>query len=652
MARLASPNLKLSHQGLILVFILLAIEFCFVGGLFHLLSEAEKEARREEHLRQVIVATNRLIELNYVAIYAVRDFVSTRDTFHEKKYIRSCDEMKKELDWLDKNLADQPYQRELVNRIRSKFNVAFQVADRAREIFEEGGSIMELSALLKAKGEFHELNKQLVPDFQDLLRAQRRIEEIAPQKQRNFREQAKTFLLIGVVLNVVIAIAMAVFFTRGIISRLEVVVDNTKRLKEGNALREPLEGQDEIAKLDQVFHEMASELNEASRKERMALSEAKEAEARIRQVTNSMPVGLFIVDKSGTILFANPSAASMLEFSTSDLRGMYFATFITHPDSVKGENNIAKLYEELADKSIEVRAQKRSGQQVDIDLSITPFDARGDKRFLITLLDITERLEIQRMRQAFIAMVSHELRTPLNSVQGYLELLEMGALGSVSTEANDGARRAGKNIDRLVALINDLLDLEKLESGTIALNQAQCDADEIIENSVSAVHDLAEKKGVKIVVAPILGSTAEGTDGDDDGDWAHGSWDQERVVQVVVNLLSNALKFSPEGAVINVSVERVDSYGKPQMEVSVTDEGPGVPLQFRNVIFERFQQVTGSDTHQKGGTGLGLAICKAIVEQHGGTIGVDCDREKGSRFWFRLRLDGFDGLSNEDMASV
>lgn len=630
-----------------LVAVLLAIEFVFVGNLLNLLNQAETEARNQEHFRQIIASTNRLIELNYVAVYAIRDFVSTKDTYHEKKYLRAIDEMKVNLESLETALKSEPYQLELIKRIRSKFNIAFNVADRARTVMEEGGSLAELAELMRSRGEFTQLNRQLIPDFQDLLRAQRRIEEKSPVLQRKWREQTRVLLTWGMILNVVIAIAMAAFFTRGIIKRLEVLIDNTTRLKKGESLRPALDGHDEIANLDRVFHDMAFELTEAARKEQMALSDAKEAEARIRQVINNMPTGVLSTDRSGTILFANPRVASTFQYSTSDLKGMHISKLLPALEFRKGDDSggMQRVYEELNEKSIELRAKDSKGVDIDIDLSVNAFDSRGEKRFLVTLLDISEKLEVQRMRQTLVAMVSHELRTPLNSVQGYLELLEMGAFGELAEDAHKGAVRASANIERLIALINDLLDLEKMESGTINLHIEKHSVNETVRSACDAVNDLAAKKKIEIEVNLP-------------DDMVH-DFDRNRIIQVLVNFLSNALKFTPEGGKIEIRgrfeesprikgrepVDEKSDRGTRQpdleretrhhaLELSVIDQGPGVPQRYRDVIFERFQQV--NESGYQGGTGLGLAICKAIVEQHDGAIGVDCEREVGSRFWFTL----------------
>lgn len=614
-------SFKLSHQGLVLVAVLLVIEFIFVGSLLALLNQAEMEARSQDRLRRITVATNRLIELHYVSLYSIKDFIQTKDTFHEKKYLRARETLKENLDFLDQNLSKDPYQREVLKKIRQKLNVVMDVAERARNVVNNEGSISDLADVMRNKDKFQQLNREIVPDFQELMRFQRRIEDESPVLQKKWRENIRLLLGAGLVLNVVIAVAMAVFFTRNIIKRLEVLVDNTKRLKDGENLRPELYGDDEIAKLDAVFHEMAFDLTEASRKERLALSDAQEAELRIRQLINSMPTGVLTVDRGGTIMFANPRVSSMFGYSTNDLKGLSVSKIVPSIELKKSDGgSMEQVYEDFKDRSAELKANAASGAQIDIDFSITPFDSKGDKRFLLTLVDITEKLEIQRMRQAFVAMVSHELRTPLNSVQGYLEILEMGVFGELTPEARDGAVRASGNIERLISLITDLLDLEKIESGTISLSPEECDVHETITRSVEAVEDLAEQKNVKIEILPFDDTTF--------------FCDQDRVVQVVVNFLSNALKFTPKEGTVEISVS--DAADADFVEVSVIDQGPGVPPRYQEIIFERFQQIRDEDGKHKGGTGLGLAICKAIVEQHHGAIGVDCQRERGSRFWFTI----------------
>jgi signal transduction histidine kinase len=225
--------------------------------------------------------------------------------------------------------------------------------------------------------------------------------------------------------------------------------------------------------------------------------------------------------------------------------------------------------------------------------------------------------EAQQMRQTFVAMISHDLRTPLTSVQGFLELVSIGAMGDVSEKVSSGADTARKNVSRLIRLVSDLLDLEKMEAGKMKMTPKIIYVESAIEKSIEAVEEFAAGQNVKIEYAE--------TD-------AEVNADPDRLIQVIVNLLSNAVKFSPAGETVEIKALE----GNDHVEVQVKDRGRGVPAEYRQVIFEKYRQVKSEDGTKKGGTGLGLPICKLIIEQSGGQIGVNSEDGKGSVFWFRL----------------
>ena len=230
-----------------------------------------------------------------------------------------------------------------------------------------------------------------------------------------------------------------------------------------------------------------------------------------------------------------------------------------------------------------------------------------------------ERLEeVERLKKGFLSTMSHELRTPLTSIRGSLGLLASGAMGTLSGEAAGIVAVAERNAVRLMALINDILDLERLETGKIELQFAEVPVESILRRAMESLTTFGQKHGVTVEAPPDVSSVIWG--------------DADRIVQVLVNLLSNAVKFSPPGGVVTIEVGARDN----SIEFRVTDRGRGVPVAHRRAIFERFRQVETSDAREKGGTGLGLAICKSIVEQHGGTIGLESEEGSGSTFWFRI----------------
>ncbi|MEW6278587.1 MAG: PAS domain S-box protein [Candidatus Eremiobacterota bacterium] len=333
-------------------------------------------------------------------------------------------------------------------------------------------------------------------------------------------------------------------------------------------------------------------------------------------ILNSAGDGLCGLDTEGRVTFANPAASRLTGFSHVELLGAYLHDLIHRGSS-----------HERADCPLvgafrgEATVGRKNGSSFPSELTVTPIREHGRTLgTVVSFRDITERKEVERMKDEFVSVVSHELRTPLTSIRGSLGLLAGGVLGEVSPRAQRMLDIAVNNTDRLVRLINEILDIERMESGEVRLNLTRCGTRALAAQALDVVRPLADRGKVRLESS--LDDLALNADSD-------------RVVQALTNLLSNAIKFSEEGAA--VSLTAVAMPDSPVMvEFSVQDHGRGIPANKLDSIFGRFQQVDASDSREKGGTGLGLAICKSIVTQHGGTIGVESQLGQGSRFWFRL----------------
>ncbi len=361
----------------------------------------------------------------------------------------------------------------------------------------------------------------------------------------------------------------------------------------------------------------------------------RESEARLRQILESMPIGVYVVDAAGKPYFANKYARSMARWEDGegeiDLRRdlVVAGTDRRYPDDRNPVlRALAKESSVVAD--MELRAP---GRRIPLEVWGSPvFDERGRVAYALSAFhDITERRKVERMKDEFVAVVSHELRTPLTSIQGALGLLENGVLGPLGGEALEMAHIAGDGSRRLLRLVNELLDIQKLEFGTPTVHPQPVPLGPLLEQAVAASRPYAAALRVRLDLddaAPAVVVLA----------------DPDRLSQVVANLLSNAIKFTPPGERVRVTAARVARPGGG-VRVAVEDRGPGVPDEFRSSLFQKFSQADASDARQKGGTGLGLAICKVIVEKLGGTIAhepvhvggtLSGDEEGGARFYFEL----------------
>lgn len=345
----------------------------------------------------------------------------------------------------------------------------------------------------------------------------------------------------------------------------------------------------------------------------------KENEARTRFMIESMPVGLMIVEDQGIIEIVNPQMERIFEFRTEELIGKHVSMLFPKAVEFYPKNFREGAYKRLVGKVREFDSQKKSGEVFPAELSFVIYNTTAGPRLLVNILDVAERHLMEKLKRDFVSTVSHELRTPLTSIRGSLTLLATGALGPMAEQAMRAVKIAERNCFRLINLINDLLDIEKLESGKMEMVFEQVSLQSVFDRAIECVRSFADQYGIEIKIKM-------------DRDYNICA-DGDRLVQALVNLLSNACKYSPRDESILLTAAEEDFH---HVKIEVTDFGRGIPKDAITTIFERFQQVETADAKRKGGTGLGLAICKAIIERHNGTIEVESELGKGSTFRFKL----------------
>jgi PAS domain S-box-containing protein len=373
-------------------------------------------------------------------------------------------------------------------------------------------------------------------------------------------------------------------------------------------------------------------------------------EDEFRVLSEASPVGIFRVNPQGGCIYTNPRAQAICGYTFEEALGHGWINFV-HPED-RQLHFSRWLQAVTANQEFigEVRSVHRDGIIRFCRIKTAPIFS--DQKELIghvgTIEDITEMRAIEKMKNEFISVVSHELRTPLASIRGSLGLLASGRLDNQPQKARRMLEIAALDTERLVRLVNQILDLERLESGKIVLAKHSCNVATLMQQAIEAVQCFAEEANITLTVFPLSIEIFA---------------DSDRIIQTLVNLLANAVKFSPSGSTVILSAEvqkdnkdsketprrlqgDTQNIGKifpplppsPHLLFKVKDQGRGIPADKLESIFGRFEQVDASDSRNYCGTGLGLAICRTIVQQHNGKIWVESVFAQGSIFYFTLPL--------------
>ncbi|MEH1846132.1 MAG: ATP-binding protein [Nostoc sp.] len=414
------------------------------------------------------------------------------------------------------------------------------------------------------------------------------------------------------------------------------------------------------AELEQRVQERTAELQRAnerllremSKRER-ALRARQQTQASLERLSrqselilNSAGEGIYGLNSQGKITFVNPAAARMLLSGVTELKNQFMHGIVNHsqPDGTPycwEENPIRATLETGAVQYISDDIFYRcDGSKFPVEYVSTPIREQGDIVGAVVIFkDITERQIVERMKDEFVSVVSHELRTPLTSIRSALGLLAHGSLNDQPQKSQRMLEIAFDNTNRLVRLINDILDIERINSGKVTMYKQTCNAAELMSQAVDVMRAMAERAEINLELTPLSVQL-----------WA----DSDRIIQTLTNLLSNAIKFSSPGFTVCLSAQ-VETRKEINTEVTkgissscdpghsnilfqVKDQGRGIPEDKLETIFDRFQQVDASNSRHQGGTGLGLAICRSIIQQHGGQIWAESTLGEGSTFYFTLPI--------------
>ncbi|QPK64432.1 response regulator [Methylomonas sp. LL1] len=363
-------------------------------------------------------------------------------------------------------------------------------------------------------------------------------------------------------------------------------------------------------------------------------SQLKDWEVRHHTLLNTLSDALITIDNQGRIKNFNQAAEHVFGYLAGEVVGEKVNILMPEPHSIEHDKYMTR-YINTGRKHIigtdrEVMAMRKDGSQFPIELAVSEMWQDGELQFTGLIKDITERKKIEQLKNEFISTVSHELRTPLTSIRGALGLINSGICGPLPDKMGDLLTIATNNTERLLLLINDILDIEKIESGNLRFDFKRLDLANLIENAIADCSSYAAEHHIHYRFIcqdnPLYVNA-----------------DPDRLIQVINNLLSNAAKFSPKNGDVEVTLIQHQGFAR----ISVRDHGPGIPSQFLPRLFDKFSQVDGSDKRNTGGTGLGLSIAKAIVEKHQGKIGVETQEHFGSTFHVDLPMQSINGLGEQ-----
>lgn len=339
--------------------------------------------------------------------------------------------------------------------------------------------------------------------------------------------------------------------------------------------------------------------------------ELRQSEAHKSAILNSASDGIITITDKGAVVSFNLQTEKMFGYSEEELKSKNIN------DLIPGVKERAQT---IANKlPVEFLAVDKTGDNFPAELAVSGMRKNKKNIFVIIVRDITERKKVEKLKNEFVSVVSHELRTPLTSIRGSLGLILGGVVGSFSEKAKNLLNIANNNCERLLHLINDILDIEKMESGKMNFNIEAIDIAKMVKESIAANQMYGEKFGVKIKLTESVSDVQVNADYD-------------RMLQVMANLISNAVKFSKQGDTVDVAIKVLNQ----KVRVSVTDYGSGIPANFQSSIFQKFSQADTTTTRGKGGTGLGLNITKSIIEKFNGAIDFISQENKQTVFYFDL----------------
>lgn len=584
-------SLRVSVQVALLVILPLALQLCLLAWMSSLQSEAEAQLKVAEHSKLLADGITKLNAEQFETVSKMGHMYQLEAQSPQEidALIERTHAEYKVIDDLSKS---EPELNRKILSIQRDQMIAFDLAKRIRSTDDE----MQRHMLWMQLG--HQVQDIMYGRLSELSRKYQQLAKQSTEAQAQARMRFQQVALWGGGITMLITAIIGFALAASISLRLNRLIDNNLRLATNRPLHPEMKGNDEIAKIDHTFHNMAEALEEASQKERAVIDNARD---------------LICSVSKGKFTDVNPASFALLGYTKDELFGTRVIDAIAEPPDV-AQTFVSGLRERNDIPTFEVRMRHKDGQIVDT-LWSTQWSEKERSTFCV-IHDMSERRAAERLRQEVVHMVTHDLRTPLTTLGHIFEIL-INRKDTETEERKDHYLEVGeRSVTRLALLVNDLLDMEKIRSGQMTIDFSPCKLAKNFSVCFDSVAATAESKSINLIMHP--------TDLIANGD-------ADKIDRILINLVGNAIKFSPQDGVIDVTA----TADGEMIKIAVKDQGKGIPADEIEKIFERFHQVHG--TEEKG-SGLGLTICRAFVELHGGRIWAESKVGEGTSFCFTLPL--------------
>lgn len=576
------------------------------------------------NLYKIEAAVDNLMTDNYKSISAATNMIEAIERQDSAMLIYINVDKQKGIDLFTQNTNDflkwfsvegdnvtEKGEQDLVDKIQADYNTFSKLFSELQEIKNAQG--------VAAASVFYDntvmpqfiIAKQKVKDLSTLN------EKAMLASKKNATQKAKEYMsaiLIISALAVAGGLIIARFYANRILNPLQILTQSISRVKAGELNQQIIiNSNDETNKLAKEFNEMTKRLQTYEKSTLGTLmSEKNKSVAIVKSISDP----LLVLDTNYRIILINKACEDFFEVIESKTIGKHYLEVIRNSDIFDQISSMVERSDEHRERIL--RIHKEQDYYFNVVITMFKDTESKNKGIIVVLQDVTELKELEKVKTDFVATISHEFKTPLTSIIMAASMLSEGALGELNDEQKEVINSLEEDGEKLSELVNELLELSRIESGRAVYNFAQCSINAIVESSLKMFFDMAQRRNINLI-----------NEMDEDLPAIQG--DFEKIQWVMNNLISNSLKYTNAGDFITVSAVEKDK----NIFVSVKDTGAGIPAQFIDRIFDKFVQVNGRDIEVRG-TGLGLSVAKEIISAHKGEIWVKSELDSGSLFTFTL----------------